>query len=47
MRPNVAESYRSKVAKLAEALADSEANGEAAQAIRSLIGEVVLTPGEK
>lgn len=36
---------RRKVARLAEALANSEASQEAASAIRSLIGHVVLTPG--
>jgi hypothetical protein len=39
--------YRAKVAKLAEALNEPETNRDAAEAIRALIGEVVLTPGEK
>jgi site-specific DNA recombinase len=47
VNPNVAEVYRRKVMCLAEALADVRANQEAAAAIRSLIGEVVLTPGER
>jgi len=46
VNPNVAEVYRGKVAQLAEALNDPEAAKEAAGAIRSLIGEVVMTPGE-
>jgi site-specific DNA recombinase len=45
--PNVAEIYRAKVQRLTEALADPEAREEAAAAIRSLIGSVALTPGEK
>ena len=44
---HVAEIDRRKVMRLADALADSQANQEAASAIRSLIGDVVLTPGER
>jgi len=47
VNPNVAEIYRRKVTRLAEALADSQAGQEAASAIRSLIGDVILTPGER
>ena len=47
VHPNVAELYRAKVTRLAETLADPESNGEACEDIRSLVGEVVLTPGEK
>jgi DNA invertase Pin-like site-specific DNA recombinase len=47
VNPNVAEIYRRKVTRLAEALADSQAGQEAASAIRSLIGNVMLTPGER
>ena len=47
VNPNVAEIYRRKVMRLADALADSQASQEAAAAIRSLIGDVVLTPGER
>jgi hypothetical protein len=47
MHPNIAELYRAKVTRLAETLADPESNGEAREDIRSLVGEVVLTPGEK
>ncbi len=43
----MAEIYRRKVTRLADALADSQASQEAASAIRSLIGDVVLTPGER
>jgi site-specific DNA recombinase len=47
VHPNIAEHYRAKVIRLAETLAKPEANGEAREDIRSLIGEVVITPGEK
>jgi site-specific DNA recombinase len=47
VNPNVAEIYRRKVARLADALADSQAGQEAAVAIRSLIGDVALIPGEQ
>ena len=33
--------------RLAETLAEPESNGEAREDIRSLVGEVVITPGEK
>jgi site-specific DNA recombinase len=47
VHPNIAELYRVKVTRLAETLADADSNGEAREEIRSLVGEVVLTPGEK
>ena len=47
MNPNIAEVYRRKIDRLADALADSRARPEAATAIRSLIGDVVLMPGER
>jgi DNA invertase Pin-like site-specific DNA recombinase len=47
IHPNIAEIYKAKVVHLTEALADPELHSEAADAIRSLVGEVVLTPGEK
>jgi len=47
VHPNIAEYYRAKVIHLAETLAEPESNGEAREDIRSLIGEVVITPGEK
>jgi len=47
VHPNIAEHYRTKVICLAETLAEPESNGEAREDIRSLVGEVVITPGEK
>ncbi len=47
VNPNVAEVYRRKVARLSNALSDPQTNQEAAAAIRSLIGEIVLAPGAK
>jgi len=44
VNPNIAEVYRRKVSRLTEALADPHTNTEAASAIRSLIGEIVLKP---
>jgi hypothetical protein len=44
VHPNIAELYRVKITRLAETLANADSNGEE---IRSLVGEVVLTPGEK
>ena len=46
VHPNVAEIYRRKVSSLAETLGDPETREDAAEAIRSLVGQVVLTPGE-
>jgi site-specific DNA recombinase len=47
VHPNIAEHYRTKVIRLAETLAEPESNGEAREDIRSLVDEVVITPGEK
>ena len=47
IHPNVADIYRRKVARLAEALDHPEDRDAAAVAIRGLIGRIVLTPGEK
>jgi site-specific DNA recombinase len=47
LHPNIAEHYRAKVIRLAEALAEPESNGEAREDIRSLVGEVAITPGDK
>jgi len=47
VHPNIAEHYRAKVIRLAETLAEPEANVETREDIRSLIGEVVITPSEK
>lgn len=47
VNPNIAEVYRRKVERLTDALADPQTNQEAATVIRSLIGDIVLTPGTK
>lgn len=47
VHPNIAEHYRAKVIRLAETLAEPESSGEAREDIRSLVGEVVITPGDK
>jgi len=47
IHPNIAEHYRAKVIGLAETLIEPESNGEAREDIRSLVGEVVITPGNK
>lgn len=47
IHPNIAETYKAKVIRLTEALANPELRSEAINAIRSLVGEVVLEPGEK
>ena len=47
VHPNVATSYSRNVARFAEALNDPDGGRQAAEALRSLIGEVILTPGEK
>lgn len=47
VHPNVANIYRKNVVRFAEALDDPDGGREAAQALRSLIGEIVLTPGTK
>src|SRR6266481_1078547 len=44
VHPNIAEHYRAKVIRLAETLAEPGSNGEAREDIRSLVGEVVITP---
>ena len=45
VHPNIAELYRAQVARLTDALASPETHAEAAADVRSLIGEVVITPG--
>ena len=47
MRAKAEGSGRTKVIRIAETLAEPESNGEAREDIRSLIGEVMITPGEK
>jgi putative endonuclease len=45
LHPNMAELYRRKVERLSEALSQPEERNEAAQALRALIKEIILTPG--
>ncbi|WP_328285757.1 recombinase family protein [Magnetospirillum molischianum] len=47
IHPNVADIYVRKVARLAEALSHTDERDEAADAIRSLIEKITLTPGPK
>jgi DNA invertase Pin-like site-specific DNA recombinase len=47
VNPNIAEVYRRRVAHLADTLADGETGHEAVAALRSLVGDVVLRPGER
>ncbi|WP_425646815.1 recombinase family protein [Agrobacterium leguminum] len=44
---NIANLYRLRVERLTEALNDFDGGRQAAEALRSLIGEIVLTPGAK
>lgn len=47
LHPNIATLYRKRVEQLTQALDDHEDGRPAAEALRSLIGEIVLTPGDK
>ncbi len=47
IHPNIAEIYRGKVERLADALVCPEEREEAADALRGLIERVVLTPGSR
>jgi site-specific DNA recombinase len=47
LHPNIAETYRKKVARLTQALNHPAERDEAATALRGLIEKVVLTPGSK
>ena len=47
VNPNVAEMYRREIQHLTCALADNQTCQEAAVALRSLIGDVVLMPGTR
>jgi len=47
IHPNIAAVYAKKVERLAEALGRAEDRDEAADAIRSLIEQITLTPGDK
>ena len=43
--PNIADYYKAKVLNLVEALKDPKLYHEASESIRSLVGEIVLSPG--
>jgi hypothetical protein len=47
VHPNRANLYRLRVERLTDALSDPDGGRQAAEALRSLIGEIVLTPGAK
>jgi DNA invertase Pin-like site-specific DNA recombinase len=47
IHPNMADAYRRKVERLVETLDHPEIRHEAADALRSIIARIVLTPGEK
>jgi site-specific DNA recombinase len=47
VHPNITNLYRLRVERFAETLDDPDGGRQAAEALRSLIGEVVLTPGDK
>ncbi|WP_375551361.1 recombinase family protein [Rhodophyticola porphyridii] len=47
VHPNIANAYRLRVERFTEALNDPDGGRQAAEALRSLIGEVVLTAGDK
>jgi len=47
IHPNLANVYRLRIERFTEALDDPDGGRQAAEALRSLIGEIVLTPGAK
>ena len=47
VHPGIAEIYRRKVARLAETLGDPDTRLDASSAIRSLVGKIVLHPGDR
>ncbi len=47
MHPNVGNIYRQNVVRFTKTLDDPDGGREAAQALQSLIGEIVLMPGIK
>lgn len=47
VHPNIANLYRLRVERLTEALNNPDGGRQAAEALCSLIGEIVLTPGKK
>ncbi len=46
VHPNIANVYRLRIERFTEALDDTDDGRQAAEALRSLIGEIVLTPGQ-
>lgn len=46
LHPNIAHLYRLRVERFTEALDDPDGGRQAAEALRSLIGEITLTPGD-
>ena len=46
LHPNLAQHYRSQIVRLRELLAEEGGTGEAAEALRSLIDRIVLSPVE-
>ena len=47
LHPNIAHLYRLRVERFTDALDDPDGGRQAAEALRSLIGEIVLTPGDR
>ncbi|MGK6317759.1 DNA resolvase [Neorhizobium sp. DT-125] len=47
IHPNIANLYHLRVERLTEVLNDPDGGREAAEALRSLIGEIVLFPGDR
>src|SRR3546814_4768358 len=47
VHPGIAEIYKRKVAALTEALGDSDTRLDASSDIRSLVGKIILHPGDK
>ncbi len=47
IHPSIANVYRLRIERFTEALDDPDGGRQAAEALRSLIGEIVLTPGSK
>lgn len=47
IHPNIANVYRLRVERFIDALDDPDGGRQAAEAPRSLIGEIILTPGTK
>lgn len=47
VHPGIAEIYKRKVARLTETLGDPETRLDASRDIRSLVGKIILSPGER